>query len=131
MEKYLKLHPVYASAAIVLIISIAYVSLLPLQEIPKTDIAHLDKLVHAIMYALLSLNVALGFFNLKKNQAFFFSFPIFVSFFYGFFIEIMQEWFTNYRFFDIFDIFANGIGCLIALTILNTPFFKKNKTKYI
>ena len=127
MEKYLKLHLYYATAAIVLLISIAFVSLMPLTGLPKTEFDHIDKIVHLLIYFILSLVIAKGFFNLEKTPLSIKAIPIGLSFFYSFFIEILQSLLTNYRFFEIFDILANGIGCLIALAVINTRFFN-NKT---
>ena len=105
MEKHLKLHPYYASAAIVLFFSVGFVSLLPSQELPKTSFNHIDKLVHIIMYFVLSIISVKGFLNLKTATFKILAIPIVLSFFYSFSIEILQEVLTNSRFFDIFEIF--------------------------
>lgn len=129
MEKLFKLHLYTASLAIVLLISIAFVSLMPSEGLPKTEFNHFDKLVHCFMYFILSLSIAKGFFNLKNSSFSVKAIPIVLSFFYSFSIEILQELCTNSRFFDIFDILANGIGCFIALALINTQFFNKKHIK--
>lgn len=125
MEKHFKLHPYYASVAIVLCISIGFVSLLPSQELPKTEFNHIDKLVHISMYFILSVISVKGFLNLKNIPFKILAIPIVLSFFYSLGIEILQEMLTNSRKFDIFDILANGIGCALALLLVRTQFFNK------
>ena len=51
-----------------------------------------------------------------------------MGFFCSFLIELLQEFATSSRFFEIFDILANGIGCLIAFVVMKKQFF--NKIKY-
>lgn len=125
MEKYIKVHPYYASVAIVLLFSIGYLSLTPLTGVPKPEFDHTDKIIHFLMYFILSLVLAKAFFKIENLNHFEKAFPVFLSFFYSFSIEILQELLTNSRFFDIFDILANGIGCLVALAVINTQFFNK------
>ncbi|MGB1017890.1 MAG: VanZ family protein [Chitinophagales bacterium] len=126
MEKHLKLHPYYASAAIVLFFSVGFVSLLPSQELPKTGFNHIDKLVHITMYFILSVILVKASLKLNNTPLKILAIPIVLSFFYSFGIEILQEMITDSRFFDIFDILANGIGCILALLLVKTPFFNKN-----
>lgn len=127
MEKYIKVHPYYASVAIVLILSIGYASLTPLTDVPKPEFNHFDKIVHFTMYFILSIVLAKAFFKLEVMNSFEKAIPIVLSFFYSFSIEILQELLTNSRFFDIFDILANGIGCLVALAVINTQFLMKKQ----
>lgn len=128
MEKLFKIHLYYAIIAIVLLILIAYVSLLPSQEIPKVGLKNIDKIIHAFMYFILSSFMLLGFGNLKHRSIFVKSIPILMSFFCSFLIEILQEYTTSTRLFEIFDILANGIGCLIAFIVMKKQIF--NKIKY-
>ncbi len=127
MEKLFKIHLYYAIIAIVLLISIAYVSLMPSNEIPKMSFKHLDKIVHAGMYFILSFFMLLGFANLKHKSIFVKSIPILLSFFCSFSIEILQETTTSSRLFEIFDILANGIGCLIAFVMMKNNLLTKLK----
>lgn len=128
MEKLFKIHLYYAMIAIVLLILIAYASLLPGQEIPKLGIKNIDKLVHAFMYFILSSFMLLGFGNLKHRSIFVKSIPILMSLFCSFLIELLQEYTTSSRLFEINDILANGIGCLIAFFVMKKQIF--NKIKY-
>jgi len=129
MEKYFSLHLKYAIVAIVLLISISVVSLMPSNGLPKTSLNHIDKIVHVSMYFLLSSFMILGFANLNHKSTFVKAIPIVLSFFCSFSIELLQEFATSTRFFEIFDIFANGIGCLIAFYIMKKQFFNKLKYK--
>lgn len=117
MESPLKLHLIYAFAAIVLFIAIMYVSLLPKVELPEAPVIQADKLVHFSMYAILSFFSYKGFFNVKQARAI--AFACVLSFFYGFIVECSQYYFTTSRMFDVFDIFANGIGTMFAYFVLN------------
>lgn len=128
MEKLFNLHLKYATVAIVLIILIGFVSLMPSNELPKTGFNHLDKIVHLTMYFVLSSFMVLGFANLNHKNLFVKAIPILLSFFCSFLIEFLQEFATSSRFFEIFDILANGIGCLIAFVVMKKQFF--NKIKY-
>lgn len=122
MEKYIKVHPYYAIIAIVLIFSIGYASLTSLTGVPKPEFDHTDKIVHFTMYFILSIVLAKAFFKLENMTPLQKAIPMVLSFFYSFSIEILQEVLTNSRFFDIFDILANGIGCFVALAVINTQF---------
>jgi len=125
MENQLKFHPYYATLAIVLIISIGFVSLMPSNGLPQTSFRNIDKLVHFSMYFILSISIALGFFKLESLASFEKFSPFLLAFVYSFLIEILQEFATNSRFFDIFDILANGIGCILAFVVLNALIFNK------
>mgnify|MGYP000684041363 CR=1 FL=1 len=123
MEKHLKIHPYYISIALVLFFSVGYVSLLPSQELPKTEFNHIDKLVHITMYFILSIISVKAFINLKIAPLKIIAIPIVLSFFYSVGIEILQEMMTNSRKFDIFDILANGIGCVLAFWLVSKQFY--------
>jgi len=127
MENYFKIHLKYAIIAIVLLFSIVYVSLMPSSGLPKVTFKHLDKIVHLSMYFILSIFMLLGFANLKHKSIFVKSIPIVLSFFCSFSIEILQETVTSGRMFEIFDILANGIGCLIAFFVMKSNFLTKLK----
>lgn len=112
-----KMHPIYASFAIVLLIGIMYVSLLPKVELPEAPIMQADKLVHFSMYAVLAYFIHKGFFNQKLAKAV--GLACLMSFLYGFIVECSQYYFTSTRMFDVFDIFANGTGAIFAYIVVN------------
>jgi len=99
--------------------------------LPKRDIENIrfdwlpentDKIVHAGFYAILAMLI--GFYILKnKKKAFLalFSILIFCAC-YGFFIEILQHYFTTTRHFEMLDVAANSAGAFVGLIIY---YFKK------
>jgi VanZ family protein len=116
MEKLYKFHPIFASTAIVLSLIILYASLLPKTELPSSSIFQLDKLVHFGMYGSLSFFIFKGFF--VKNSLKALALACILSFSYGFIVEFLQYFLTTTRMFDVFDIFANGIGTIISYLLV-------------
>ena len=103
---------------------IIILSLLPSGEFDgvKFDfIPHLDKVVHFIMYALLTFLILHGnrkiFKREKRNISLILT--VLYAFFLGFFLELLQNSFIIGRIFDIFDVLANTCGIIIA-----TVFFR-------
>lgn len=98
-----------------LLITIALLS--PTSDIPKIDIAFLDKLIHVIIHWILSfIWLWYGFSTDKYHITVRTIFVILIiCFSYGLAIEALQHWFTQTRSFDVFDLAANGIGSLIGL----------------
>jgi VanZ family protein len=99
---------------------ILILSLMPSDGIPGSkwwQFPHIDKVVHFIMYALLTILI------LQKNHILFGKFKqinvlgvtFFYVFFMGFFIEILQNSFLIGRNFDIFDVVANTIASVSVL----------------
>lgn len=117
MENPIRIHLVYASTAIVLFAIVMYVSLLPKVELPEAPIIQADKFVHFGMYALLSLVTFKGFFNKKLKWSILIA--CLIAFLYGFIVEVLQYSLTTTRMFDVFDIFANGIGTIFAYFVVN------------
>lgn len=98
-----------------LLITVAF--LMPGSEIPIVKYPFIDKLVHVLFHWALCFVWLLYAFLCDKNHisvriVFVISF---ICFSYGIAIEVLQHYFTLSRKFDLFDIFANGIGCLIGL----------------
>jgi VanZ family protein len=117
MKFNVKIHPIYASFAIVLLVGIMYVSLLPKAELPQATLLQADKLVHFSMYAILAYFIHKGFFNQKLANAI--GLACLMSILYGFIVECSQYYFTSSRMFDVFDIFANGTGAIFAYIVVN------------
>jgi len=108
---------------------------LPAGSFPETGfdrIAHPDKIVHFIMYAVLT------FLILRKNPVMFagtrkiilWNWTFVYVFFTGFFLELFQNYFIIGRVFDIFDVLANTAGSLVALLIFEM-FHRVNKKSWI
>jgi VanZ family protein len=117
MENPIRFHLIFAGAAIVLFIIVMYVSLLPKVELPEVQVIQADKLVHFGMYFVLSVLTFKGFFNKNLKSSLFIACTI--VFFYGFIVEVLQYSLTTTRMFDVFDIFANGIGTIFAYFAVN------------
>lgn len=98
-----------------LLVTIAF--LLPANDVPQVRIPFLDKFIHVFIHWILCFTwlwyffVADNYHSFKKNVFV----VLFSCFCYGFLIEVLQHWFAQSRQFDLFDIVANGIGCLIGL----------------
>lgn len=95
--------------------AVTYLSLLPGSQLPKQSFFNQDKLVHIIFYALTTWLFLKGFLasaNLKNLVLA----GCFV-FFYSFMIEILQHYISVGRFFDKFDILANGIGVVLSALV--------------
>ena len=117
MENPIKFHLIFACTAIVLFMTVMYVSLLPKVELPEAPVFQADKLVHFTMYFILSIVSYKGFFNKKLAQSILFA--CILSFLYGIIVEFLQSSLTSTRMFDVFDIFANGIGTIFAYFVVN------------
>lgn len=94
-------------------------------NLPTTlsDVISWDKLVHAIVYAVLSffLYKACRFY-FSKRKAIIYAWLIAVS--YGLLMEIVQYSFFPNRYFELFDIFANIVGATINSLLI---YFLTNK----
>ncbi|HTO38391.1 MAG TPA: VanZ family protein [Brumimicrobium sp.] len=103
-------------------ILIIILSLAPSSDLDLVDFKFegADKIVHFVMYTLLSLFWSIGLKrqNVSKflyRRAFLIS--VFGSFFLSFILELLQEFFTLSRNFDALDLIANGIGCIFGVLI--------------
>ena len=92
---------------------ITYLSLVKLPNIPS-EIPMADKLIHFLIYCLITFFYKQIYTNRKISLAIFF-----IA--YGIGIEIIQGQ-TQYRSFEFFDILANSIGTLMGLTIATKYF---------
>ncbi len=83
-----------------------------------------DKIVHVFGYCLLTLSWLIAY-KLKTKQL---KFSILISVFvfvYGIIIEVLQGILTNNRQLDLYDIFANFVGIIVAFLFFNIVFQKK------
>lgn len=92
---------------------------------------NIDKLIHFLMYAALSL---LFFIAFKKNSQFKRKEQIIITLMlvisYGLIMEVFQFYFTNDRSAELMDAFANILGSLFGLLIVPI-FYKLNLIKYL
>lgn len=99
---------------------VVILSLVPSSDLPDLEldlIPHADKIVHFVMYVLLT------FLYLQQNQKegtgkskiMWLILTVLYAFFTGFFLELIQNSFLIGRNFDIFDVLANTAGILVAV----------------
>ena len=102
-------------------ILIIFVSLIKIES--RTNITHLDKIIHAAIYFIFCILwfVPLRLLFKKRTLLYVFLFSIF----YGILMELFQGNLTSYRNFELEDILSNIIGSLIACGFL----FLKNNIK--
>ncbi len=106
-------------------ITIAF--LLPGSELPKVRFLN-DKIVHIVLYIILSFIWLLYYFVSQKNQINLKSLIVilFVCLIYGIIIELIQQLLIASRQADMEDVFANTLGAVIgALMFWNV----KNRIK--
>ena len=90
--------------------------LAPGKGLPSVSIPFFDKWVHIVALFLLTYVWLLyrGLSYSKKITAIQLGFLCFI---YGIIIEALQHWFTASRTADVFDVIANGIGCLLGYIV--------------
>jgi len=99
-----------AWAAMVFVLSVIKVP--TVNSIPTP---HLDKIVHFLMYGVLTLLALYAFGVYTQKQAKRRLLIVFGLVLFGFFIEIVQKKFFSYRSFEISDILANLTGIFVSL----------------
>ena len=104
--------------AVLITLSILFLSLIRVNNLPDLQVNELDKYYHCFAYFVLSLSW-LSYFqvsslNLKTNFIFL---VIFALITFGIIIEVLQRALTSYRLFDHQDMIANSIGVLIATVL--------------
>ena len=95
----------WVSITIVLSVLIIFLSFLSIS--PSSTIQGTDKYFHTVAYLFLSFSAA---FRKPTNHIFIFSYFLL----FGLTIELIQPYFDRY--FELFDIIANSIGTLLAIT---------------
>lgn len=99
--------------------AILIVSVIPSEELPDLNMWEPDKVFHAICYAILT---GLVFLLLKahKSHKKVLNSVInagFICILYGFCIECIQLWLPT-RSFDIYDVIADVLGCIVAVAVV-------------
>lgn len=103
---------------------IAALSLLPPQDFPKIPVFEgFDKVVHFMMYFILSLLLSWAVKTEQKYMRLFLIIPVTIG--WGIFMEIMQYEMHLGRSFDFYDILANstGVGVGVLLYVIVTRKF--------
>lgn len=90
-------------------------------KLPKVNFV--DKILHLSAYFVLTLSWLLAFYKSEKLKIKV-NLIIVAVFIYGIIIEVLQGVLTSYRQADLFDIFANLVGIIIAWAFFRGIFFK-------
>ena len=109
----------------ILIIAVLYscilaaICLISLEDVPKVNLTHIDKLFHFGTYAMLTFLWFAGFrYSLKKEKTQAIFYATLFSILFGIVIEVLQHTLTTYRSMDVFDVIANTLGALLAAFLL-------------
>lgn len=110
---------------------ILVLSLTPGDKLPEIEFTlfEVDKVVHFFFYFVLALLMGIGFYS-KKNEPLLKKVVLIVAsgISFGILIEVTQGTLIENRFFDIFDIIANGIGTAFGFIIFEKYRINKFKT---
>ena len=116
--------------AIAYLVFTFYLFTLPSQKLPKIPWAekiYFDKIVHFGLFTVLICLFAYPFNKFaianKKRLNWFFLFSI-IGVVYGISIEFIQKYYIPNRSFDLFDIVADTIGCIVGYIVAKWLFKK-------
>ena len=113
--------------AIAITLIIVYLSLSKISSItPMLEIDHVDKYQHVLAYFGLMLSWLFATQKMTKKPSFKF-WMVFMVFLFGVLMEFLQQAITTYRQADIFDVFANTSGIIVAYVVFEKFIFKEFK----
>lgn len=100
-------------------------SLISSTSIPDLHFQVSDKLIHSVSYFILVVLWFLFFFSITTDNKFYKILTIcsIAAFIYGILIEVLQGKLIETRTADVLDVFANGLGILVAIMLLH--FFQR------
>jgi VanZ family protein len=93
---------------------------IPGTKLPKIswqDKVWLDKWVHIFLFMILVILWSKAYShnkNIQSNSRKFFFRIMIIGIFYGIAMELVQKYFIPFRSFDLGDILADGIGCIVG-----------------
>ncbi len=99
--------------ALLLAITIAFLSLVNLRGKLTFHFSYADKVQHLIAYFSLTIIWLLAFIKRKKTVI------VLGCILYGIVMEFLQSYLTNYRTFEFMDMIANTSGVLLGLFFFN------------
>ncbi len=106
--------------SILLLIVIAYLSLMPTTNVSNIKLFHhQDKIIHMLMYLILSLSILYGFYKQIKLFKYFKLTSVVIAGLYGILLEFCQAYFTINRECELLDSLANIIGAILSIIIFN------------
>lgn len=109
-------------------IVIMVVSVIPSADLPSLSIWEPDKVMHASVYAILTLLVYFALIKLRPYRKRKNIVAAGLCILYGSIIEIIQRLLPT-RSFDLLDALANSIGCMLALLVI-LLISRRNKTEH-
>lgn len=125
----------YLLPGIVWIIVILAIIAIPGSSIPRTslfEIPHFDKLIHFVMFAILSILLGFGFFRQQENSIYFrkrYTFVLVLCVIYGGATEIIQHLFVAGRSGELWDFAANTAGSFAGILLFSLLTGKPGKLK--
>ena len=125
----------YFLPGIVWIIIVFAIIAIPGSSIPRTslfEIPHFDKLIHFVMFAILSMLLGFGFFNQQQNSIYFrkrYTFVLVFCVIYGGATEIIQHLFVAGRSGELWDFAANTAGSFAGILLFSMLSGKPGKLK--
>ena len=111
------------SIAIIVTISIAYLSLVKVPKVPF-EISYLDKWQHSLAYFTLTICWLFSYYKRISNRKYII---VLACVIYGIILELLQSTITTHRTGDYLDILANTLGIFLGLLIFN-QISKKNES---
>lgn len=104
--------------AVSLTISILYLSLIRLENLPELDVKEMDKYYHAFAYFILTLSWV-SYFEIRNKtlKTNFLSYLIIALVIFGIVIEVLQRALTDYRLLDHQDMIANTVGIVLGTSL--------------
>lgn len=120
----------YFFSAIVWAILITVFCLVQFKTVPLGSVSHLDKVVHAFFYFVLTFLVQLNWRVSKLNWSYRTQAVVSVvgTILFGVLIEILQETCTATRHADVLDVIANSVGALLSVVAFKLYVRFKNKS---
>lgn len=111
--------------AVSVTLSILFLSLIRLDNLPELEVREMDKFYHSFAYFVLTLSWV-SYFEIRNKtlKTIFLSYIIVALIIFGIVIEILQRALTDYRLFDYQDMIANTIGIILG-TLLFIAIRKK------
>ena len=112
-------------------VSIFFLCLMSTEDLPSIDYLQLlsfDKLVHAILFGLLSLSLLVAFrrqnkVNYIRKKAILIA--VLFSLIYGLILEIVQYSLVEDRTGEVYDIVANMLGCALGIVFFRLIYGKQ------
>ncbi len=104
--------------AVSVTLSILFLSLIRLDDLPDLKVKQMDKYYHTFAYFVLTLSW-IAYFKIrnKKLKINFLFYIVIGLILFGIVIEVLQRALTDYRLLDYQDMIANTIGVILATTL--------------